>query len=165
MWRTTKRGEAESLSPFCCRSLVLAEKFGEGIYLKTDYSLIAFAKDRAAKQVWLCNDELDEFFACGKLFGKAAFFVNRMARIQKRRNRIVTKNGFDLFDGQRLFGVIAFDDLVGVCQVAQETPGVATSRSGAFVKEVHLILEFEFWILDSELKIQNPKLFSLRCGQ
>lgn len=165
MWRTTKKGEAFGLSLFCCRSLVLAEKFREGIFLKTDYSLIALAKNRAAKQIRFGDDEFNQFFECGKLFGKAALFVNRVACVQKRRNRIVAENGFDLFGGQRLFGVIAFGDLVGVCQVAQETPGVAASRSGAFVEEVHLILEFEFWILDSELKIQNPKLFSLRCGQ
>ena len=144
---------------------VLAEQFRQGFFFKADDDLFAFAKDWAAKQIRFGDDEFNQFFACGKLFGKAALFVNRVACVQKRRNRIVTKNGFDLFGGQRLFGVIAFGDLVGVCQVAQETPGVAASRSGAFVEEVHLILEFEFWILDSELKIQNPKLFSLRCGQ
>ena len=101
-----------------------------------------------------------------KLFGKPAFFINSVARVQKLRNGIVAENGFDLFGGQRFFGVIAFSNLIGGGgQVAQETPGVAASSSGAFVKEVHLILNFEFWVLDSKLKIQYPKFVSLRYGQ
>jgi len=58
-----------------------------------------------------------------------------VACVQKRWNRVVTENGYDLFGGQRVFGVIAFGELRSVRQVAQETPGIAASRSGAFVKE------------------------------
>jgi hypothetical protein len=97
--------------------------------------LITFAKNRAAKQIRFRNDELDEFIVRRQRFGKALLFVNGVPRIQKRRNRIVAENDFDLFIGQRLFSVIAFAELGNVGQVAQETPGVAASCSGAFVKE------------------------------
>lgn len=119
------------------RSCSLAGQSFQQVFIKTDDDLFASANDRAAKQIRFGDDELYEFFARRKLFGKASFFVNRVAGVQERRNRIVAENRFDLFGGQRCFGVIAFGDLAGVGQVAQETPGVAAGRSGAFVKEDH----------------------------
>lgn len=126
------------------------QEFGKCVFVESDHDVRAFAQDGATQQVWFGNDEFDQFASRRKLVGKAAFFVHGVARVQKRRNRIGAENGFDLFYGQRLFGVIAFDELGGIRhQVAQETPGVAASGSSAFVKEVHLILDFEFWVLDS----------------
>ena len=85
-----------------------------------------------------------------KLFCKPAFFINSVSRVQKLRNGIVAENGLDLFGGQRFFGVIAFSNLIGGGgQVAQETPGVAASSSGAFVKEDH-VLNAEFGRMNDE---------------
>ena len=59
-----------------------------------------------------------------------------MARIQKRRDFIVTENGFEFLKRQRLFGVIAFDEVCFTDLFAQETPRVAASGSSAFQPEV-----------------------------
>lgn len=44
----------------------------------------------------------------------------------------MTKNSFDLGGGQRLTGVVELNNFIVLSDVAQETPRVATSRSGAF---------------------------------
>ncbi|NOT62472.1 MAG: hypothetical protein HOP19_19880 [Acidobacteria bacterium] len=55
-----------------------------------------------------------------------------MSRIQKRRDLVIAENGFEFFNGERLFGVIAFDEIFFPDLFAQETPRVATGGSGAF---------------------------------
>lgn len=98
--------------------------------------MLALPHDGASQQVWLGDDELNQFVPWRQLGGEVALFVNSVARIQKRRDFVVTKDGFDLFGGQRLFGVITFDQIFVVEILAQETPRVAACGSGAFLPEV-----------------------------
>jgi hypothetical protein len=58
-----------------------------------------------------------------------------MPRIKKGRNRILAENGLEFLGRQRLFRVIAFDQIIGIL-FAQETPRVPAGRSGAFVPEI-----------------------------
>jgi hypothetical protein len=130
----------------------LADKFCQGFFVKTYDELFASANNWTTQQVGFGNYEFDQFAARRKFFGKTALFVNGVSSVQEWRNVIVrtlwAKDRFDLFGGQRFFCVIAFDDLAGIFahQVAQETPGIAACRSGAFVEEDHS--DFELLILD-----------------
>ena len=110
------------------------------LFVKTDDTLISFTGNRAAKQIGFSQDELNQFLSVGKGFVKPPLFVNRVAGVQERRNRIVSEDRFDFFLSQRFFCVIAFQQNFGgffAQQMAQETPGVAASGSGAFVKEMN----------------------------
>ncbi len=75
------------------------------------------------------------------MLGPASFFVRGVARVEEGRDCIGGEDGGEFGGGQRLPRVIAFDhfDVVGCRQFAQETPGVATGGSGAFVPKVHHI--------------------------
>ena len=95
----------------------------------------ALADDGAPDQVRLADDQFDEFFFRGQLFGKAAFLVDSVSGIEELRDRVIAKNIFYLFGGQRLFRIIAFDEIVAG-QFAQETSCVATGRSSALVPEI-----------------------------
>jgi hypothetical protein len=102
---------------------------------------LALPHDGAAQQIWLSNDELYQFVTRRQLGGEVALLIYGVARIQKRCKLVVTKDGFDFFSGQRLFGVIAFDQIFLIEILAQETPRVAAGGSGAFLPE----LDFHKW--------------------
>lgn len=87
----------------------LMNEFGKCVFVEANDDLIAFAKDWTAKQVRFGNDHFNQFVFWRKLFGELAFFVNGVTSIEERRYRIVTENGFNLFGGQWLFGVIPLD--------------------------------------------------------
>jgi hypothetical protein len=106
---------------------------------------MALPHNRTAQQVRLSDDELDQFVTRWELNGEVALLVDGVARIQKRRNLVVTKDGFDFFGSQRLFGVIAFDQIVLVEVLAQETPRVAAGGSGAFLPEVDFHRFVDCW--------------------
>ncbi len=88
-----------------------AGKLFDFCLIEADHDLFALPHDGAAQQVRFGNDELNQFITRRQLGGEVARFVNGVARIQKRRNVVVTKDRFDLGGGQRLFGVIAFDQI------------------------------------------------------
>lgn len=113
-----------------------AAQFFQFRLVEADDNLFALPHDGAAQQIGFGNDQLNQFVTWWQLGDEVALFVNGVARIQKRCNLVVTKDGFDLFGGQRLFGVIAFDQIFLVKVLAQETPRVAAGGSGAFLPEV-----------------------------
>lgn len=116
-------------------------KFFDFGLVEANDDLFALAHDGTAQQVGFGEDELNQFATRRQFGGEVALFVNGVARIQKRRNLVVAKNRFDLCGGQRLFGVIAFDQVFLVEVLAQETPRVAAGGSGAFLPEV----DFHKW--------------------
>jgi hypothetical protein len=101
-------------------------------FIKADQQLFAFANDRAAQQIRLGLNEFKQFLARRQRLGEPTFLVNRMARIQKGREVIIPKDGFEFCGSQRLFGVIALNQICFAYLFAQETPRVAASSSGAF---------------------------------
>jgi hypothetical protein len=105
-------------------------------FIESDHQLFAVANDRTPQQIGFRDNQGKEFFACGQGFGKAALFVYGMPRIQKRRNLVITEYGFEFLNGQRLFGVIAFNQIFFTNVFAQETPRVATGGSGTLLPEV-----------------------------
>ncbi len=107
--------------------------------VKADDDLCAFASDRAAQQIRFGLNQLEQFVAFGQRFAKFALFVNGVTRIEKGRRVFVTENGFEFRQGQRLFGVIAFDQ-IGAGKFAQETPGVTAGRSSGFAPEIDGLL-------------------------
>jgi hypothetical protein len=113
--------------------------------IEADDDVLALPHDGAAQQVRLGDDELNQFVTWRQFGGKVALFVNSVARIQKRCNLVVTKDGFDFFGGQRLFGVITFDQIFLLEVLAQETPRVAAGGSGAFLPEVDFHELIDCW--------------------
>ncbi len=112
--------------------------------IEPDHDLIALAHNRAAQQVRLSDDELNQFVTRRQLGGEVARFVYGVARIQEWRKLVSAKDRFDLGGGQRLFGVIAFDQVCLLEVLAQETPRVAAGGSGAFLPQVN----FHRWLVD-----------------
>lgn len=113
-----------------------AAQFFQFRLVEADDDALSLTHDGAAQQVRLGADELDQFSTRRQLGSEVALFVNGVARIQKRRKLVVAKDRFDLGGGQRLFGVIAFDQVFLLEVLAQETPRVAAGGSGAFLPEV-----------------------------
>lgn len=132
----------------------LALQFFQLCLVKANHNLSALPHNRTAQQVWFGDDELDQFITRRQLGGEVALLVDGVARIQKRRDFVVTKDGFDFFSRQRLFGVIAFDQIVLVEVLAQETPRVATGGSGAFLPEV----DFHKSLIEAGGKFRKPAM-------
>jgi hypothetical protein len=55
-----------------------------------------------------------------------------VSRVEKLINFILTENRFDLGSSQGLTRIVELNNLIVVGDFAQETPRVATGRSGAF---------------------------------
>ncbi|MCI0524094.1 MAG: hypothetical protein L0Y75_02430 [Acidobacteria bacterium] len=126
---------------FTSLSLAASQLF-QSVSIESDHHLFTFARDRAADQVRLGDDQFYQFLTLRRFFGEAPLFVNRMAGVEELQDVVFAEDGFDLFGGQRFFRVIAFDQTTGgrfAQQIAQETPRVAAGSSGVFVPEVNLV--------------------------
>ena len=67
-----------------------------------------------------------------------------MSSVQKLINFIVTKNRFDFGCSQRLTRIVELNNFIVVGDFAQETPRVATGRSGAFEPKFYDCHIFEY---------------------
>jgi hypothetical protein len=130
-WRAAVRGEMSCVLRLRRRFRPSASQFAQRGFVKTDDQLFSLAHDGTAQQIGIGHDQFKQFSPRRQRLGKAALFVKRMPRIQKRREVFVTENAFKFLSRQRLFGVIAFDEVRFAYVLAQETPRVATSRSSA----------------------------------
>lgn len=109
--------------------------------IEANHHLFAPTCDRTPQQIWFGQNRPVEFLRSGELSRPAALFVGRVTYIEKRRDVICGKDKSEFRRRQRLTRVIAFVEFqIGVLrQFAQETPGVATSGSGAFEPEGNYI--------------------------
>jgi hypothetical protein len=104
--------------------------------IEANHNLLATAHNGAAQQIGFLNNQLNQFVTRRQLGSKVALFVNGVARVQKRRDVVLAKDRFNLLRRQRLFGVIAFDQIFLLEMFAQETPRVAAGGSGALFPEM-----------------------------
>ena len=112
-----------------------ADKRAKPLFVESDHDAFTQPRNWAPEKIRLRDDELRQFFAGWNFLIKPTLFVDGVAGVEERRNRIVPEDGFNLFRRERLFCVIAFDKIVGG-KFAQETPRVAAGRSTALVPEI-----------------------------
>lgn len=111
-------------------------------------------RDGASQQIRFSDNHLNKFSLAGELFSETFLFVESVSRVQKLIYFILTENGFDFGGGQALTRIVVLNNFIVVGDFAQETPRVATGRSGAF--------EPEFYDCHSVLwKIQSLRRMSI----
>ena len=71
------------------RPLPRFEHCVQRLSIKANDGPLAPADDRASDEVWLGRDQLDQLLSGGELIRIATLFVNSVARIEERSDRIV----------------------------------------------------------------------------